>query len=92
MSRAVHLDGITKRFPGVVANDDVDLAVESGTIHALLGENGAGKTTTFYMIVGMVRPDAGRIFLGGEDITRLPMYRRARRGIGYLAQEASVLE
>src|SRR5690606_21390658 len=52
--------------------------------------NGAGKTTTFYMIVGMVRPHTGRIFLGGEDITTLPMYRRARRGIGYLAQEASV--
>jgi lipopolysaccharide export system ATP-binding protein len=70
--------------------DDVALSVEQGEIVGLLGPNGAGKTTTFYMIVGMVRPNAGRIMLGHEEVTQLPMYRRARKGIGYLAQEASI--
>ena len=83
-------EGLTKRYRKRTVVDDVALDVTQGEVVGLLGPNGAGKTTTFYMIVGMVRPDAGRIFLGGEDITRLPMYRRARRGIGYLAQEASV--
>jgi len=64
--------------------------VEQGEIVGLLGPNGAGKTTTFYMIVGFIRPDEGKIFLDDEDITRLPMYRRAQNGIGYLPQEASV--
>lgn len=83
-------EGLTKSYRKRTVVDDVDLQVTQGEVVGLLGPNGAGKTTTFYMIVGMVRPDAGRIFLGAEDITRLPMYRRARRGIGYLAQEASV--
>jgi len=69
---------------------DVSLHVQQGEVVGLLGPNGAGKTTTFHMIVGMIRPNEGRIVLGGNDITRLPMYRRARRGIGYLAQETSV--
>jgi lipopolysaccharide export system ATP-binding protein len=69
---------------------DVSIEVSRGEIVGLLGPNGAGKTTTFYMIVGMVRPNMGTIHLGEKDITRLPMYRRARRGIGYLAQEASI--
>jgi len=64
--------------------------VARGEIVGLLGPNGAGKTTTFYMIVGLVRPDEGRILLGGEDVTRLPMHLRARRGLGYLPQEPSV--
>ncbi|MDX8411816.1 MAG: LPS export ABC transporter ATP-binding protein [Mariprofundaceae bacterium] len=69
---------------------DVSLDVYSGEVVGLLGPNGAGKTTSFYMVCGLVPADAGTIFLGEEDITRLPMYRRARCGIGYLPQEASI--
>ena len=70
--------------------DSVTLEVESGSVVGLLGPNGAGKTTTFYMIVGLIRPDSGNVFLDGEDITSCPMYVRARKGIGYLPQEASI--
>ena len=70
--------------------DDVSLHVEKGEVVGLLGANGAGKTTTFYMIVGLERPDAGAVRLGERDITRLPMYLRARLGLGYLPQEPSV--
>jgi lipopolysaccharide export system ATP-binding protein len=70
--------------------DDVSLHVEQGEVVGLLGANGAGKTTTFYMIIGLERPDQGKIALGGRDITRLPMYLRARLGLGYLPQEPSV--
>src|SRR5690606_30638729 len=70
--------------------NEVSIYVEQGEIVGLLGPNGAGKTTTFYMTVGLVRPDEGKIFLDQEDITRLPMYKRAQIGIGYLPQEASV--
>ncbi len=83
-------DGLVKRYRRRNVVDGVSLEVRQGRCVGLLGPNGAGKTTSFYMIVGMIRPDRGRIFLGDEDITRMPMYRRARRGIGYLAQEASV--
>lgn len=83
-------EGLTKRYKKRAVVQGVDLAVRQGEIVGLLGPNGAGKTTTFHMIVGLVRPNRGRIFLQEADITRLPMYRRARRGIGYLAQEASV--
>lgn len=83
-------EGLTKRFKQRVVVEDATLEVTQGEIVGLLGPNGAGKTTTFNMIVGMMRPNAGRIFMGKADITRLPMYRRARRGVGYLAQEASV--
>jgi len=72
-----------------VANH-VSVQVQQGEIIGLLGPNGAGKTTTFYMIVGLIKPNEGSIYLDDEDITRLPMYQRARRGLGYLAQEASV--
>ncbi|MBW1859757.1 MAG: LPS export ABC transporter ATP-binding protein [Deltaproteobacteria bacterium] len=68
----------------------VSLEVESGRVVGLLGPNGAGKTTTFYMIIGLIRPDGGRVFLDEEDITSHPMYIRARKGIGYLPQEASI--
>jgi len=82
--------GLTKIYRRRRVVDNVDLELRQGEIVGLLGPNGAGKTTTFYMIVGLVRPDAGRIFLDGEDISAQPMYQRARRGIGYLAQEPSV--
>jgi lipopolysaccharide export system ATP-binding protein len=70
--------------------DDVTIEVRAGEVVGLLGPNGAGKTTSFHMIVGLTRPDAGRVLLDGTDVTRLPMYERARRGIGYLPQEASI--
>lgn len=69
---------------------DVAIKVEQGQVVGLLGPNGAGKTTSFYMMVGLVHPDEGQIFMGGEDITALPLYQRALQGIGYLPQEASV--
>jgi lipopolysaccharide export system ATP-binding protein len=70
--------------------NDVSIEVEAGQVIGLLGPNGAGKTTTFYMIVGLVRPDAGTVVLNGEDVTALPMYERARRGLSYLPQEPSI--
>jgi lipopolysaccharide export system ATP-binding protein len=82
--------GLTKVYRRRPVVDAVNLEVRQGEIVGLLGPNGAGKTTTFYMIVGLVRPDQGRIFLDGNDISPLPMYQRARRGIGYLSQEPSV--
>lgn len=83
-------EGLVKRYRKRAVVNDVHLHVNTGEIVGLLGPNGAGKTTTFYMVVGMIRPEAGRIFLDDEDITGLPMYERSRKGIGYLAQEASV--
>ena len=68
----------------------VDISITSGSVIGLLGPNGAGKTTTFYMVVGLAQPDGGQVFLGDAEITSLPMYQRARRGISYLPQEASV--
>lgn len=68
----------------------VEISIQAGSVIGLLGPNGAGKTTTFYMVVGMAQPDSGQVFLGDEEITGLPMYERARRGISYLPQEASV--
>lgn len=68
----------------------VDISISSGSVIGLLGPNGAGKTTTFYMVVGLAEPDSGQVFLGEEEITQLPVYQRARRGISYLPQEASV--
>jgi lipopolysaccharide export system ATP-binding protein len=87
--RALRASGLTKRYGGRAVVDGVDLALDPGEIVALLGPNGAGKTTSFYMIVGFVRPDRGRIVLGERDVTRWPMHRRARAGLGYLAQEPS---
>lgn len=82
--------GLTKRFKGRTVVKGVSLEVRAGEIVGLLGPNGAGKTTIFDMMVGLCRPDAGCMLLNGEQITDLPMYRRARRGIGYLPQETSV--
>lgn len=81
---------LVKSFHGRRVVDQVNLRVDRGEVVGLLGPNGAGKTTTFYMIVGLERSDGGRIELDGRDVSRLPMYKRARLGIGYLAQEASV--
>jgi lipopolysaccharide export system ATP-binding protein len=81
---------ISKSYRGRKVVDDVSLSVEQGEVVGLLGPNGAGKTTSFYMIVGLISPDSGRVQVDGEDITELPMYLRARRGISYLPQEASV--
>ena len=84
------VQGLVKRYGGRAVVDEVDLRVMPGEIVGLLGPNGAGKTTTFYMVVGLIRPDRGRITFRSKNVTRLPMYRRARVGIGYLAQEPSV--
>lgn len=83
-------EGLCKRYRGVDVVDGVSLTIESGEIVGLLGPNGAGKTTCFYMIVGLISTDKGKISLDDENITALPMHLRARRGIGYLPQEASV--
>jgi lipopolysaccharide export system ATP-binding protein len=82
--------GLTKSYRGRRVVDGVDLEVERGEVVGLLGPNGAGKTTVFYLILGLVRPEAGTILLDGEDISHLPMHLRCRRGLGYLAQEPSV--
>jgi len=82
--------GLVKRFRNRVVVDRVSVDIQRGEIVGLLGPNGAGKTTSFYMIVGLLRAEGGRIFLEGEDITDLPMYQRCRRGMGYLPQESSV--
>jgi lipopolysaccharide export system ATP-binding protein len=82
--------GLTKSFRGKRVVDDVTLELHQGEIVGLLGPNGAGKTTTFYMLTGLVRPERGRVALDGEELTAAPMYQRARRGLGYLAQEPSV--
>jgi lipopolysaccharide export system ATP-binding protein len=85
--RAEGLRKVYQRRPVV---DGVSVEVKTGEVVGLLGPNGAGKTTSFYMMVGLIRPNEGRIFLDDTDVTRLPMYRRARLGIGYLAQESSI--
>jgi lipopolysaccharide export system ATP-binding protein len=82
--------GLEKWFKRRKAVDDVSLDIQRGEVVGLLGPNGAGKTTSFYMMVGMLPADRGRIFLEGEEITGLPMYQRCRRGVGYLPQESSV--
>lgn len=81
---------LVKKYRQRTVVNEVSIEVEQGEIVGLLGPNGAGKTTTFYMIVGLIRPNAGQIFLESDNITREPVYKRAQRGIGYLAQEASV--
>ena len=81
---------ISKSYRGRKVVDDVTVSVDQGEVVGLLGANGAGKTTSFYIIVGLIGPDSGCILLDGADITALPMYQRARRGISYLPQEASV--
>jgi len=82
--------GLVKTYRKRRVVNEVDLHVSQGEIVGLLGPNGAGKTTSFYMMVGLIRPDKGKVFVGGREITRIPMFRRARAGIGYLAQEPSI--
>jgi lipopolysaccharide export system ATP-binding protein len=81
---------LSKSYKGRKVVDDVSLRIDEGEVVGLLGPNGAGKTTSFYIIVGLVRPDAGQVMLDGTDITGLPMYQRARAGISYLPQEPSI--
>ena len=88
--RVLRASALTKSYGRRVVVRDVELEIRQGEVVGLLGPNGAGKTTTFYMVVGLARPDAGSVTLGGADITGMPMYQRARAGIGYLPQEASV--
>ena len=88
--RGLSVVSIAKSYDRKVVLRDVSLSVERGEVVALLGPNGAGKTTCFYSVMGLVRPDSGRILLEGADITRLPMYRRAILGLGYLPQETSI--
>ena len=90
MILTIHTDKLIKQYKGRKVVDQVSLSVKQGEIVGLLGPNGAGKTTTFYMVVGLIAPDEGRVFLNEEDITHLPMYKRAQMGLGYLPQEASV--
>src|SRR5262249_61981425 len=89
-SAALRADSLKKSYRRRCVVNDVSIEVHPGEIVGLLGPNGAGKTTTFYMVVGLEEPDEGRVWLGGESITNLPLYKRARLGISYLPQEASV--
>ena len=88
--KALRADRLVKSYGGRAVVRGVSVSVDRGEVVGLLGPNGAGKTTTFYMIVGLARPEEGRVFLGGEELTGLPMFQRARAGIGYLPQEPSI--
>lgn len=90
MSHTLKIDKIKKKFGKKEAVREVSLAVENGEVVGLLGPNGAGKTTTFYMIIGIIKPDGGQIFLDSKNISSIPIYERARLGLGYLPQEPSI--
>jgi lipopolysaccharide export system ATP-binding protein len=90
MSLIIHTKDLIKQYRSRTVVNKVSVNVKQGEIVGLLGPNGAGKTTTFYMVVGLIKPDEGSVYLGEEEITSLPMYKRAQMGIGYLPQEASV--
>lgn len=89
-ARELRAEGLRRAFGHKRVVDGVSLSVRQGEVVGLLGPNGAGKTTTFYMIVGLLHPDSGAVLLGEEDISELPMYRRAQKGVSYLSQEPSV--
>ena len=86
------LNNLVKIYNGKTVVNKVSLSVRQGEVTGLLGPNGAGKTTTFYMSVGLIRPDGGSVYIDKDDITALPMYIRARKGIGYLPQESSIFK
>jgi lipopolysaccharide export system ATP-binding protein len=90
LSLTITTQALFKSYKGRTVVSNVSIDVQQGEIVGLLGPNGAGKTTTFYMVVGLIKPDQGSVFLNEQDITKLPMYKRAQMGIGYLPQEASV--
>lgn len=90
MNVTIHTDNLVKRYGARTVVNQVSVEVKQGEIVGLLGPNGAGKTTTFYMVVGLIKPDEGEVYLDDLNITKLPMYKRARMGIGYLPQEPSV--
>ena len=90
MNKVLKAENLIKKYGDFYAVNDIDLNLKKGEVVGLLGPNGAGKTTTFYMITGMIRPSSGKIIFGNNDITKSPMYKRARMGIGYLAQEPSI--
>ena len=89
-NQGLYVESISKRYKKRPVVSDITLSLQRGEAVGLLGPNGAGKTTCFYIITGLIQPDYGRVYLDGQDITELPMYRRARIGIGYLPQEASI--
>jgi lipopolysaccharide export system ATP-binding protein len=88
--QTISAQGLRKRYGGRDVVNGVDINVDRGEVVGLLGPNGAGKTTSFYMIMGLIQPDGGKVVLGDRDVTRWPMHRRARAGIGYLAQDKSI--
>src|SRR6187549_136655 len=90
MPLSITTDNLVKRYRQRTVVNHVSIDVKQGEIVGLLGPNGAGKTTTFYMVVGLIKPDSGEVFLNDINITKLPMFKRAKMGIGYLPQEASV--
>jgi len=90
MGRTLLTDNLVKSFRGRTVVAGVSISLEAGEVVGLLGPNGSGKTTTFYMVLGLLKPDRGRVMLNGEDITELPVYKRARRGLGFLSQEPSI--
>lgn len=90
MSLSIHTHNLIKRYSSRTVVNQVSVEVKQGEIVGLLGPNGAGKTTSFYMVVGLIKPDEGEVYLNDTNITKLPMYKRAQMGIGYLPQEASV--
>jgi lipopolysaccharide export system ATP-binding protein len=90
LSITITTKNLFKTYSSRTVVNDVSVNVQQGEIVGLLGPNGAGKTTTFYMVVGLIKPDSGEVFLDEENITKMPMYKRAQLGIGYLPQEASV--
>ena len=88
----IKTDKLVKSFGGRRVVNEISIEVNKGEVVGLLGPNGAGKTTSFYMVVGLLRPDEGHVYLGSEDITHLPMHKRAQRGMGYLPQESSIFK
>ncbi len=90
MERTLRTESLVKSFRGRTVVNGVSIRLKAGEVVGLLGPNGAGKTTTFYMVLGLLKPDRGRVLLNGEDVTGLPVYKRARRGLGFLQQESSI--